>query len=419
MKNKINIGGLFYNNKFAIGFSLITSFVIWIFVASSSYAEQEKVISDIPISIPLSDVAQNMGLKIFSGEEEKAEVKISGNRVSVGMVSKDNIQVIAKQASSSIVSPGTYTLELTAIKKGTFTDYEFSSAVTPSFVTVTVDTTREINMNITDEVKYNFDPNYFAAATSFSDTNVSISGPESKIKTISKVSAKKDVEETLKSTWSAAVPLTVYDSFGADISKDPQIQLSVEEVTVIIPVLFVKKVPIVPEFANAPENFKIDSSFSSVQPHEIEIAGPEETVKNLSDIKLKPLDFSKINLQNKLFDLDLNLPNGCRTMNNVYSAKLTINMDNMKSTSVKVNNIKFINIPQNKTPRVYTDSITVQMIGHENAINSLNSDNVFAEIDLKDQQYFVGTKEMPVKIHTKTKSGCWAYGEFTANVGIE
>lgn len=419
MKNKINIGGLFYNNKFAIIFSLITSFVIWIFVASSSYAEQEKVISDIPISIPLSDVAQEMGLKIFSGGDVKAEVKVSGNRVSLGMVSKDNIQIIAKQASSSIVSPGTYTLELTAIKKGTFTDYEFSSAVTPSFVTVTVDATREINMNISNEVKYNFDPTYFAAATSFSDTAVSISGPESKIKTISKVSVKKEIEETLNSTWSMTIPLTVYDSFGTDISKDPQIQLSAKEVTVTIPILFVKKIPIVPEFLNAPESFKVDSTFASVEPGEIEIAGPEETVKKLSDVKLKPLDFSKINLQNKLFDLDLNLPNGCRTMNNVYSARLTINMDDMKSTDVKVKNIKFINIPQNKTPKVYTDSIIVQMVGHENAIKNLNSDNVFAEIDLTDQQYFVGTKEMPVKIHTKTKSGCWAYGEFTANVGIE
>ena len=84
MKNKINFSKLFYDNKFAITFSLIVSFIIWLFVSSSNFEEQEKLISDIPITIPLSDEAKEMGLKVFSGGDEKAEVKVSGNRVSLG-----------------------------------------------------------------------------------------------------------------------------------------------------------------------------------------------------------------------------------------------------------------------------------------------------------------------------------------------
>lgn len=417
MKNKINFSKLFYDNKFAITFSLIVSFIIWIFVSSSNFEEQEKLISDIPITIPLSDEAKEMGLKVFSGGDEKAEVKVSGNRVSLGMVSRDDIQIIAKQASSTIVSPGTYALELTANKKGSLKNYEFSSAITPRIITVKVDTEREVNLNIDNEIKYDFDPSYFAATTNFSDSKVTISGPESKIKTISRVSAKKDVEGILKSTVNMTVPLTVYDSFGLDITKDPLIQMSIREVNVTIPILFTKKVSVVPEILNVPEKLKVDESFAKVEPKEIEIAGPEDVVSSLSEVKLSPIDISKINLENKSFDLNIELPNNCRTMNNNYSANLQINTDHMKTNNVTVKNISFINVPKDKKVKAYTDSILVQMVG--TTVNELNSDNVFAEVDLKDQQSYTGTKELPAKILTKINSGCWAYGEFTVNVGIE
>ena len=48
---RFSIGKLFYNNKFVLVFSIVTSFIIWIAVSSSDSKGHPITISDIPISI--------------------------------------------------------------------------------------------------------------------------------------------------------------------------------------------------------------------------------------------------------------------------------------------------------------------------------------------------------------------------------
>ncbi|MBQ3093087.1 MAG: hypothetical protein IJC57_02400, partial [Clostridia bacterium] len=110
----IKINRLFYNNKFVAVFSIVTSFVIWIAMASNSSESIPMIISDIPVDIVLSESAVKDGLRIFSGQDITARVEVTGNRLTVGQLTKNDIQVTAPQAASTIMSPGNYTLELAA-----------------------------------------------------------------------------------------------------------------------------------------------------------------------------------------------------------------------------------------------------------------------------------------------------------------
>ena len=136
---KINLGRLFYNNKFVAAFSVVLSLIIWIIVYSSGTESVPVTISDIPVDIQLSNSAIQDGLKIFSSHDLKARVEIAGNRLVIGQVTKDNIQISASLAAGTIMSPGNYTLELSAKKVGLLKDYEIVSDVKPSVVTDKVD----------------------------------------------------------------------------------------------------------------------------------------------------------------------------------------------------------------------------------------------------------------------------------------
>ena len=142
MSNKFTFKNVFYSDRAILLLSVIISFIFW-FVLSIGDTEGKPVtISDIPISVNLSDAAVEDGLKVFGGQNTKAEVSVTGSRIIVGQLTKSDIQIVAQMASS-ITSPGNYTLELTPKKVGVLTDYEFSSGVTPGFVTVMVDRYRE------------------------------------------------------------------------------------------------------------------------------------------------------------------------------------------------------------------------------------------------------------------------------------
>ncbi len=161
----IKFSRLFYNNKFLAVFSVLLSFVIWVAVASNKSESVSVMISDIPVDIHLSESAIQDGLQIFGLKNVTARVEVKGNRFVVGQVTKDNIQISASQSAVSIMSPGNYTLELSAKKVGVLQDYEIVSDVKPSVITVMVDRYRESEFTVESEINYTPKHDYFVGST--------------------------------------------------------------------------------------------------------------------------------------------------------------------------------------------------------------------------------------------------------------
>lgn len=416
--NKFNINKLFYNNKLVFLFSLITAFIIWVILNASRSDSTPITISDIPVNIQLSDSAIQDGLRIFSGQNLKAQINISGNKLIVSQVKKEDITITAPQASSTIISPGTYTLELVAKKVGVLTDYEFASSVQPTnFVTVMVDRYRESEFIIEPEIEFSVNPEYFLGATVLSSPNVILSGPESEISKIKRIVVKGEIAQELQDTFTSKIPIVMYDAYGKQIISET-ISSTVSEVEVTIPVLMKKTLPVHPNFINIPQNLDLSSEIIKVTPNSLEIAGPEEQINSMDTIELDPLDFSKINLQHNRFDLPINLPSSCKSLNNIYSSEVYIDTSKFKEKSFWVTNFSFINVPNGKTAKVYTDGIDVKIVGLPNKIRSLSSSYIKAEIDLMNKEDVSGSMEIPAKIVINGYTGAWVYGKYLINIEI-
>lgn len=413
---KISINKIFYDNKLVFLFSVFVSFAIWIGVNAGGADSTPVTISDIPVSISLSESAVQDGLRIFSGQDIKAQIDISGNKVIVGQVTKDDILITVPQAASTITSPGTYTLELTAKKTGLISNYEFASGVQPTFVTIMVDRYREAEFNIEPEFEFSANPNYFLGATVLSSPKAVLSGPESEISKIKKICVKGHIDQELQGTFTTKSPIIMYDAYGEQIISET-ISSTVKEVEVTIPVLMRRNISIKPNFKNTPSGLNLSSIIKTV-PASLEIAGPEEQIGDMTAIELAPIDFSELNVQKNRMSIQIDLPNGCRSLNNIYSVEVFINTSGFKERTFCVDQISFLNVPEGKTTKVYTDKIDVKLVGPSNSIRYMSAENITAQIDLGGKEDLSGSMEIPVLITVKNYNDVWAYGKYLVNIEV-
>lgn len=415
---KVKIGKLFYNNKFVMVFSLVASIITWIAISSSDSESVPVTISDIPVNIQLSENAIQDGLRIFGGENITARVDITGNRIVVGQVTKNDIQITAPQAASTIMSPGNYTLELSAKKVGVLQDYQIVSDVKPSVVTVMVDRYRESEFMVEPQINFTPKSDYYVGNTILSSPKVTLYGPEKEISKIKKVVVKEDIPGEVASTVTMKMPILLYDDYGQQITSET-IKSSVNEVEVSIPVLMKKKVDLNANFSNLPSEFSLNKDLVKISPPSLEIAGPEKVVSSIKEIKLEEINFSEVNIQNNTFTRAINLPEGCKSLNNTYSAEVNLNLSHFKEKTFNINEFNFKNVPSGKTASVYNGNLNITVVGPASKINNLKSSDIYAEIAFEENKEFSGTMEMPVSLKVNGFNQVWIYGTYFVNVNIE
>ncbi len=338
----------------------------------------------------------------------------------VGQVTKNDIQVTAAQAASTIMSPGNYTLELSAKKVGVRQDYEIVSNVKPSVITVMVDRYREAEFTVEPEISFTPKANYFVGNTILSSQKVTLSGPETEISKIKKVKIKSSIPGEVSSPITLKLPIIMYDAYGQPITNET-ISSSAYEIEASIPVLMKKEIEIISDFSNLPEGINLKKAYKDtvkVNPPKLEIAGPEDIISNLKSIKLDAIDFNSVNIQNNKFNLPINLPQGCRSLNNVYSAEVSLNMSQFREKSLVINQFSFKNVPQNKAANVYNGNINVTVLAPASQINFIKSSDILAEIDFEGKSESSSSMEMPVKLSIKNYTGAWIYGKYFVNVNL-
>jgi Uncharacterized protein conserved in bacteria len=416
---KFNITRLFYNDKFVMVFSLLASIILWGVMATTNTEQFPRQISDVPIVINLSDSAQADGLKVFSPVNATATVAIKGNSLIVKQIQASDLQVVA-QLASTITTPGSYTFNLSAQKKGTLTDFEVVN-IYPNQTIISVDRSKEktfpIESNISYKQDYQADTNYFVSTPTLSSDTVTISGPEKEISQVNKVAVQYEISETLRDTKNFTADLILFDANGNRITPN-RLKMSETKVDVSIPVLARKVMPFKVNFTNQPVGLLLSYGQVTVAPQSIDIAGPKDVLTNQSEISLPPLDFSSISPTKNTFDVNVTLPNGCKNLSSIPVAKVTLDLSGFSTRQVVVNNFTVKNLSSNKTASIFTTSLDVTVVGPEAEISKLTSGSMVAQIDMSGKENFTGHTEMPVTFSISNAASSWVYGSYMANLSV-
>lgn len=413
---KFSLRKLFRNNKFLLLVSFLVSVIVWVNMSFDAENGTTRIITDIPIDISLSDEATESGLQIFSGNDETASVTISGNRVSLGSVSKNDILVSA-QTAGAINTAGTYTLSLSPSKVNVGDDFTITSQPSPSVITVYVDYYREKTFNIVDNVVYQVADGYYASST-LSSQKVTITGPQTEIAKIDSVSVSDRLAGTISTDQNLKLPIKLFDSSGYELSSK-LFTLSISEVEVDISVLPEKSVSLTPTFKNKPSGLTVSNIDMTVDPKEVLIAGPNDKIDSISSLNLDEIDFSTLSNEKQTIEANVMLPEECRNLSNKSTATVTLDFSSMVSKKFTVSDFSVQGLSSDYNSKVTTQGLEVTVIGPEDQINDLSNSDIKGVIETSNADGTTGSTSMPVKI-TISGSGtsCWAFGTYEANVTI-
>lgn len=415
-KKRFSLSRLFRNNKFVLVISLIISVMIWVLISLSNTNESDTTITNIPIQINLSDDAVNNGLKIFSGADQTASVVVKGNRVTLGSITSDDI-VVSAQTAGTISTSGTYALSLTAKKAMSTNNFEISSSVSPSVITVFVDHSKTASFKIDNKLKYNVTDGYHADVTLSAD-EIKVTGPQSEVSKISTAVIEGTIGGEISEDKSSEFDVKLYDSTGTEISNG-MFELSDTSVTANFSVLPEKEVPVNLSYKNKPASLNIDS-FIDINPRKILIAAPQSTLKNIAHISTEQIDFNELPNKKNVLTLNLNTPDKVSNLNDNKSVKATLDLRSYKSKRVRLtnNNFKLNGLDNAYSYYFLTDVLNVSVNGPKSKLKKITSADISCVIDASDIDGTTGSISLPVKVSLKNSDYCWVYGEYKVNVYV-
>lgn len=419
-KKRVSFNRLFSSDRFLLIISFVMAFFIWTAVSANGGETVNYPISDVPVTMELSDEAEEDNLSVVSVngislDEFKTTVRVKGNSVTVGSLSPNDIQVYGSNVGT-IATSGTYPVQLNARRLGVKTNYDIVS-VQPSEVTVVVDRTvnREFAID-TSQINLSAPAEYYLGSPVLSEKNVSVKGPEQNVSKIAgAVVTVEDAEEELTETTVLEGNVILLDSDGNKIEDDSLI-INPITVDVSISVLMKKTVPIEINYENAPDIFD-EESFITLEPSEIEIAASADLIDSIGSISVGTLDFRELSYGMPSMSFDVVMPEGVKNFNNIEKVVAKFDFTNYSTKTFVISDFEFINIPEGLTAGYSSyRNILARVIGPQAAISKLKASEVSAVIDLTDAK--TGTLDIPVSVSINGMTSCWVSGTDSVSVTI-
>lgn len=419
-KKRLTFQTIFDNDKVMLALSFVIAFFIWAVMSVNNGETGNYPVTEIPVTMDLSEDAKESDLSVITingvaADDFTATVRVKGNSVTVGSLKSSDINVYGTNLGN-IVASGTYNVTLLARQLGVKNNYDIIS-VTPSEVKIVVDKLVTTELPIESQITATSPVDYYIGAPTLSQQTVVVTGPEQSVSKAVKAVVSETIEEELQETTTrSSLKVVLLDSEGNEI-EDETISITPLEVDATIPVLVKKTVPLTLDFINAPPEFDM-SRLVNLEPSEIEIAAPADTIASVESISAGTIDLSTISLHNAPMSCSIVMPSGVKNLSGVETTTVTFNFSDHNTRSFALTRFNYLNVPEGLVA-AYADYGTqyIRVIGPKEEIAELTSDDLVASVDLTDSK--IGTSVMHVSIEIEGNSSCWIYGTYSVSVTVK
>ena len=409
----INFSRLFDNKTFCKIFSIIGAILIWAAVTLTVKTDSERILRNVPIDFSVAGTAvEALGLNTFEHSEEAVNIKLSGSRAALNNISKEDFAVTL--SLGRVTSVGKHTVRVDVSLKenvGTVSILDYS----PKSIQINFDRnatkTLPINIsipNISAKDGFMIDKGYPSLP------EVTVAGPESIIKNVSScIASVNDKKAGLQETiFFSDVPLTLYDE-NSNVISNTSITLDKEKVDISVPVLKIKELPVKVHFINSPSTFNEKEFKYTVSTDKITVAGPTESIDDLSQIDIRYLDLKTVKPGDTV-TLNVELPSGFINVDDVKEIDVIIPNKNFSEKRFSVSQFKVIGAPEGKEVSVVSKQLNnILLVGKENIITSISSTDIVVEVNLSNTTLSSGTMTVPANISIPGKTGVfWAFGDY-------
>lgn len=419
-KSKFSMRKLIYNDKYLIIISVICAICIWIATSMNLSPETTKTIS-VPVTVDFSgSVTEELGIKCYGDESFNVDVTVKAKKYIAKDISSEDLNV---QLQTNIVTTvGTHEVPI-SVSAGENADFSVESYY-PSVYTAYFDVPEEEEM----EIQLNYSTNdyiadgYVGGENLLNESSVIVSGPQTYVSRVSKVTADVAIKNKLKETATINIEPKAVDVYGNSVDYI-SLKYGSEKITLTIPVLKVEQLTPNVTITDAPTSvdlskLSIDYSVKSIKAGVMEAAGIKAA--ELGEIKMSSLRVG----ENK-FTFDTGQLDGITVLDDTDKVTVTVTVPSdytSKDVDITASGVKLNNVPDGYTAKVVSlnaDSVTV--IGPEKAIDSVKSKNVIVSCDLttkKGSTVQTGNHQYKLTVVVSGIDGVWIYGSYTANVNI-
>lgn len=427
MKIQFRFSKLLESNKVIFILSLIIAAIAWLLVGIYVDDRTTRVISDIPVTIDLTDsMPQRYGLDVIEGDEQTISVRVEGVRAEIGNLTRDDFTVTPQLYGIIESGRQNVPIRVEITKSGDFSIIEAPETIEVLF---DVEETREFEIvAVADKVK---------AADGFrkdlvtaSPRTVRLTGPKAELDQIDQVRLEYDGDETVDTTFHVDnLELQMLDSLGNVLNKNeiPHVTDNSQSYVLTIPIYMQKELGVNVQFTNNVGKLDTSKLNYTLSDTSILVAGPKDIVSGRDEITIGPVDFTKLDI-GSTHSFSVSLEAGMINENDVQQIDVIFDGDGYDSKLLNIEggedgNILLQNLPAGMDVEILTSQIrNVQMVGVEGDIELLSAEDLFAQVDVSNIEE--GTSRIRVKIqvtgmsdvYANSNKYVWAVGEYYVQV---
>ena len=391
-------------------FSILIAVIAWLVVVIQLDPMQKKVIRDIPVTYDLTDTqADKLGLEVIKIEPANVSITVEGKRYQVSKLTQADFKV--EFSAVSIQGAGSYTLELRASSKENSSEFQVAN-ISPSTVNVTFDKVSSKTITLTAQApNIKVEDDFILENPVPTPDKLEVKGPEQYIDRLDHGIIMTDASETLTQTTTKKGTLLLYDVDGNQLDNS-WFTFDRETFEVVIPVYKQATVPLTFKYKNVPANLDTSKLEYSMSVNQIDIAGSEDAVQNISEINLGYIDIRELDV-GKTFQFNISVPSGFKNISNVTQVTVTFTDTNWSSKLLDVTDIRQSNIPSGYTITVQNSSIqNVKIVGDQSVIGPLMPNDLVATVDYTSQPIKEGSQTVQVTIEVVSKENVWVVGSY-------
>ncbi|MBQ7474039.1 MAG: hypothetical protein IJS79_06815 [Oscillospiraceae bacterium] len=401
-----------YNSRaFWLVIALLASVSLWIYVISQETEAYKQTFRGVKVELVGEDILLNSrNMVITDLSTSTVTVEVSGPRRIVGSWNSDDL--IAQIDVSKLSQPAFTSLQYTVkFPDGTDTSGVKTGLKTPETVNFMVSAQTKKVVPVVGSFEGSVSEGYTAESPEFEPSTITVSGPETYLKDISRAWVEFGSQE-ISSTYSADVPYVLLDEEGEECSTTGLV-LSDDTVKATLRILAVKEIPLTVDFIDAAGASSANTTLS-IEPESITLAGDTAILSGMNRISLATIDLS--DFDSTFSDTYLiKYDDGLKNLSGVSEAQVTVEIIGLavKDCAVDRENISCINVTDGYSASVLSDTLTVRLRGAQEQLEEVRGENVRIVADLKDYNTSVGQFMVPVKVSVDGFSDVGAVGDYT------
>lgn len=406
---------LFENKIFLIVFSLLLSFILWLYVVSTVSDEVTRTFSGVRVELVGENVLKDSkGLVVTDLSSSAVAINVSGPRRIVSSISSDDIraQIDVSKLNQSSYASMQYSI---SYPSGTDSSDLRVSRKIPETVNFIVSKLTEKEIPVRGSFDGSTAEGYTAEAPVFEPATIVVSGPENLLGNVS-YAWVSFASENVASTYSEETNFVLMDENNRKTDTEG-LSCSTDVVRATLPILEVKDVRLdvnlVHGAGTGEDNVKV-----TVDPEYITLAGDSAILNGLNKINVATVDLTAFE---STFSetYPITIDNDLTNLTGTTETKVTIEIIGMAAESFKVTNLETANLTEGFSAEILSKSFEVRLRGLPEELEKVKAENIRAVADLTDYNETTGLQLVPVKIYVDGFTNVGAVGSYTISVEIK